>query len=235
MDEKEIIKSSLKILFSTITYPFLGATLNELLDARSKIKQERLNQFTELLENFFSNHKGINLENFQTVEFGDLFESVIKRVVQTKQTEKLHFYKNILANQLKDDPHVIDYSEIFLDLLMSLQIVEINILMNYHECETRIENEINGIKKLESLLHEKLGDINKFSDTNKNINTETKSSSLSEIDKLLKKRTPREVKLISLLKSKNDNIYSISEFNFLFYKQRLFSKGILIDDRKAIL
>ena len=68
----------------TSNLPVVGPIITEIFDYRGKIKQERLNQFTELLENYFSNHKGINLENFRREEFGDLFEEVLKRVTLTK-------------------------------------------------------------------------------------------------------------------------------------------------------
>ncbi|MBK8087725.1 MAG: hypothetical protein IPK31_07160 [Chitinophagaceae bacterium] len=103
MSSQNLIENSIsKTLLSLITVPILGPALNEIIDFRGKLKQERLNTFTELLENYFSNHKGVKLENFQTAEFSDLFESVLKRVALTSSLEKMKIFKAILVNQIEN-------------------------------------------------------------------------------------------------------------------------------------
>lgn len=83
LEKKEIGVSLTKALFSNI--PYVGQILSEVFfEYRGRIKQERLNKFTVLLSDYFSQNCDFNIKNIQSEDFGDLLESVIKRVIQTK-------------------------------------------------------------------------------------------------------------------------------------------------------
>ena len=100
-DKKEIIVSTVKSLFGAI--PFGGTALNELFfEYNGQLKQKRLNQFVEILAENFTEDSEINLDNIKTENFSDLFESVLRRVVQTKSELKLNRFKDILIKELNN-------------------------------------------------------------------------------------------------------------------------------------
>lgn len=228
IDQNELKKSAIKTFFSLIPYSVLGTALNEVIEYRSKIKQNRLNQFTELLENYFSNYQGINLENFQTEEFSDLFESVVKRVVQNKSADKLNLYKNVLINQLNNNEFNVDHSEIFLDLISSLQVIEIQILREHRKFKRCINIESSKLNDLESLMIDKLKVLEGTFKPEKT--PHERGEMIREFDMYIAKKEAQKVLVEDLRRIKTPEYYSISESDFLFYKQRLFSKGLLVDE-----
>src|SRR5690606_21477899 len=95
MDEKEILNSSIKSIFGAV--PFVGSLFDELFfEYNGRIKQKRLNHFIEILADNFTQESDIKIENIQTEDFNDLFESVLRRVVRTKSEWKLNKFKDIL-------------------------------------------------------------------------------------------------------------------------------------------
>jgi len=196
--------------------PYLGAALTEILDFRGKLKQNRLNQFTELLENYFSNHKGVNLENFQTVEFSDLFEAVLKRVVLTSSLDKLKMLKSVLVNQVENPSQNTSESEIFLDLISELTEIEIKILFEYREftkTHTPLVNELNELQsKVDRLNKREIG---------------PDRSELLELENNISHLRKKQNKAQAIY---TNDYFGISNDQFLFCKQRLASKALLIDN-----
>lgn len=233
IDKKELSLSVLRTLISTIDIsgvPGIGQALNEILDYRNKIKQNRLNQFTELLENFFSNHHGIGLENFQTEEFGDLFESVIRRVVQTKSRDKLNMFKNILVSQIINPQRNIDYSETFLDLIASLSILEMKILYEHGEFEKYFYVEQTDYNKLEQSLEQNKNSLiwvtqkQPFGHEGEDIIYKAKILEIEEQIPI------RKAKLDKWQEVRTHQHYNINENDFLINKQHLLSLGLLRDN-----
>jgi hypothetical protein len=221
-DEIEFKNSIIKTLFSCIPIPGVGQALTEVLEHRSKIKQDRLNQFTELLQNYFSNHQSINLENFQTIEFGDLFESVLKRVVQTKSVEKHKMLKEVLINQLNNPSQNIDEIEIYLDLVSTLSEFEIRILFEYRQFEKKFNPENNEIISLESKIEQLKEQL-----FNPLVNKNRAKSEIIELETVLGKKRKEYNSLQNIRQSDH---FKISNDQYLFFKQRLFSKGLLVDN-----
>src|SRR6266496_480635 len=152
IDSQEAIISAIKSVFGVV--PYAGQLLSEVaFDYRSRIKQNRLNNFTQLLVEFFKDTRNIKLENIKTEEFSDLFESVLKRVVQTKSEEKHRRFKNILVNQIQNPSQNIDNSEIYLDLISSLSEIEINILHQHQLYGDKIQHNSTLLSKLERELN----------------------------------------------------------------------------------
>jgi lipoate-protein ligase A len=57
----------------------VGSFLNEIVfDYRSRVKQNRLNEFIDLLSEEFSkrSHDEVDFKKMESDEFGDLFESI---------------------------------------------------------------------------------------------------------------------------------------------------------------
>lgn len=218
-EQEEINNSLVKTLFSLVTIPILGPALTEIFDFRGKLKQNRLNQFTELLENYFSNHAGIDLENFQTIEFSDLFESVLNGVVLTNSLEKMKMFKGILINQLENPSQSIDESEIYLDLVTELNEIELRILFEYRQFILSFQREVDEMNQLERRLAV--------------LENEEEKSQPHDPTKLVdfQYAVGQKRKELNRLQNiyKHDH-FDIDQDQFLFYKQRLFSKALLVDN-----
>lgn len=198
--------------------PVLGSALNEIIDFRGKLKQERLNTFTELLDNYFSNHKGVRLENFQTAEFSDLFESVLKRVALTSSLEKMKIFKAILVNQIENPNSTTSESEIYIDLVSELSEIEIKILFEYRKYFESSQPLVSERDKLQL----KQAEIQLMFKSGTGLYNQGMRDLTNKIAKL-------DVQLKVLNKINNSDYFTISQDEFQFYKQRLFSKALLID------
>lgn len=125
--KKELLIGVLKSGISAI--PYAGGALTEILfEIRSRIAQQRLNDFTnsfiESIEDL-----GINIdENIITSEeFNDIYYSIIKRVVETNCKHKLTIFKDILTSNIQK-PYLSDFRETFLNLVLQLDFLEVEIL-----------------------------------------------------------------------------------------------------------
>jgi hypothetical protein len=118
---KEVLQSTVKSLFGAI--PYAGTAFNEVFfDYHSRIKQNRLNNFTEILAEYFEQHQDIQIDNIKTEHFADIFETVLKRVVQTKSKSKLKRFRTILINELKNPTEQIELVDLYLDLITTLEL-----------------------------------------------------------------------------------------------------------------
>ena len=223
MNQKEIVVSTFKSIFGLI--PYGGNALDELIfEYNGRIKQNRLNRFIEVLEDNFTAESGINLENIKTEDFNDLFESVLRRVVQTKSELKLIRFKDILVKELSSPSENAELIDHYLDLISNLTEEEISILYNHRFFTLHYEDEIDEMNRLKDNLNALEDQLKK----------QTIVIGVSEFQK------PRdevehnfEIKknyILSFTKYKTADFYNLSENQFMFYKQRLFPKGLLIDN-----
>ena len=131
--------SAKNVVLSSI--PICGTILDEVLFGyRSRVKQERLNRFVEELEKYFRLiHSGdIDREHLESEEFGDIFESILRRVVNTASEEKMHRFKKILLNEMTRT-YTSDFKETFLDIVSRINEDQILILNHFREvkdCES---------------------------------------------------------------------------------------------------
>jgi hypothetical protein len=137
MNEKniEIIKEVGVVLSRGVlgAIPYVGTALNEtIFDSRGRLKQKRINQFVEELSKYLEqiNEDQIDFEFIKTDDFGDLFESLLKRVIYNKSLEKLHRFKKILVNQMLE-PRPTDYTETFLDIVSKINEHQVEILLTH--------------------------------------------------------------------------------------------------------
>jgi len=99
LHSKEMAESIIKSLFALV--PGAGQALNEAFyDYRGRVKQNRLNDFSALLIEYFQKHTEVNLTELNWLEFGDLFESVVLRVVRTGSRQKHARFRDILTNYI---------------------------------------------------------------------------------------------------------------------------------------
>ncbi len=222
IDKKEIIVSTVKSLFGAV--PFGGTALNELFfEYNGQIKQKRLNRFVEILAENFTEDSEINIENIKTEDFNDLFEAVLKRVVQTKSELKLNRFKDILIKELNSPTKETELIDVYLDLITTLSEEELVILFHHKNFNKNYDNEREELDRLnEQMLRIK-----------ENMRKETiiveKSKYQDDFDKVSANISLIKNKHKEFEKYRSSEFYGISEQKFIFFKQRLFSKGLILD------
>lgn len=227
IDNKEIGISIIKSAFSNI--PIAGQLLTEILfEYRGRIKQNRLNKFTEILSQYFSENSEVVVENMRNEDFSDLLELVLRKVVNTKSEEKMRRFKDILVNSIATD---IDYnnSERYLDLVSNLNEVDIRILKRHELFDSSFDERFDYQKTNQKLL----------ADLEKNLNEEIKSrdkghannweSTRSEFNAVKNAIRVFEEQNKAVEIYRNAEYYNIEKDEFLYSKQKLFSLGLLID------
>lgn len=221
-DKKEILISATKSAFSLI--PFAGTALTELVfDYNGRIKQERLNRFMELLSEYFSQNHNVKIENIKTEDFNDLFESIIKKVVITKSEGKIKRFRDILIKELNNPSEETELIALYLDLIETLSEEEIIILEGYSNFNRDYYNRLDKQGELKSELSKIQEELKSKSFLQPDKNFELAIKTLQdEIDSFLKVKE-------SVEKFSEAKFYDIPESKFNFYKQRLYSKGLLID------
>jgi hypothetical protein len=222
--KKEILTTIGKSLLGII--PYGGTALNELIfEYSDTIKQNRLNRFVEILAENFTKESGIEVENIKTEDFHDLFESVLRRVVRTKSELKLIRFKDILIRQLTNPSERVELNDHYLDLISNLTEEEITILYNHRHFTLEFEEKINDMNRHK----DNLGALE--NQMKKETIVIGKSKFQEPFDSLTVTYEKSKEYINSFSKYKKAEFYGLEENVFMFYKQRLFSKGLLIDDR----
>ncbi len=221
-DKKEFIISATKSAFSMI--PFVGTALTELVfDYNGRIKQERLNKFVELLSAYFTHNHNVKIENIKTEDFNDLFESVIKKVVLTKSEEKIKRFRDILINELNNPSEETELTDLYLELIETLSEEEIIILEGFSNFNHNYYDQLDNQSNLKSELLKIKEDLKSKPFLQPDKNHELAIKILQDkIDNFLKIKE-------SVKKFSEAKYYNLTEAKFGFYKQRLYSKGLLLD------
>ena len=225
MDGKEIGNSFLKSIFAAV--PYAGQPLNELFfEYRGRIKQNRLNDFTELIAAHFSNDKVLDFKSLNEVEFSDLFESVISRVVRTGSEEKHKRFRDILINYIEDITLPIDHAETFLDLVSSLNESAI-LILKYHD---KYDHDFEQLDRKDAELKDSIA---KENERVKKLKESSKSMSLwadeptSETPRLTRQLQQVQEQIKKLAVYRQASFYKLTEDDFLYLKQILISKALL--------
>lgn len=223
MDKKELTISCVKSIFGVV--PYVGTALDELIfEYNGRIRQKRLTHFLEILSNYFTEDSEANIENIQTEDFNDLFESVLKRVVTTKSTLKMERYRDILIKELRNPTKESELIDIYLDLISSLSEEELIILFHHRHFDKTYNQEFDKLLVLKNQFNKVLEQ--KKRETIIIVRSKHEDEYLrlkSEIEEL-------ETKHKKLEQYKKSGFYEIDDQKFFFYKQRLYSKGLLYDD-----
>ncbi len=113
--------------------PWVGTLLNEaLFDARSRLKQQRLNDFfigvAEDVKKL--SEDAIDHDFLQSDEFSDLIEDICNRVARTRNAEKRYQFQRVLVGAMTgaNDP---DFSSMFLAVLGEITEAELRILRGF--------------------------------------------------------------------------------------------------------
>ena len=132
--------------------------------------------------------------------------------------------KNILIKELKKPTDNIEYVDLYLDLITTLSEEELIVLF-HHKCfDKKYDKELEELSVLETRLNNVI----------KNRKNERlvigKSRYQDEIKEIETKRGPIRQKHEELKKYRKAEHYGIDDEKFFFYKQRLYSKGLLYDN-----
>ncbi|MFD1872840.1 hypothetical protein [Hymenobacter bucti] len=225
---KEADVAVLRSIFSLV--PYVGAVLNEVVfDIRGRVKQERLNKFTEMFGEYFTNRPDFDTDVLKTEDFGDLFEGVMRNVVQTKSEAKYRRYKDILINKIENKNFDTDNTSRFLELIASLDEIEI-IILSYHEVfDNKFmhdKDDFNYLKnELESLKQQLKEEIKLSLDGSAN----SKDRVQDELE-VVEKRVDNYKMVFDELEIYNTaSFYKVSDSQLIYHKQNLYSKALLID------
>jgi hypothetical protein len=227
IDGKEAGVSLVRSLFSAV--PFAGGALNEVFfDYRSRVKQNRINAFSELLSAFFLEHGEIDPESLKTEEFSDIFESVVRRVVMTKSKQKYERYRDVLVQHIYEPHKSVENAETYLDLINTLDEMAIRVLSE-HAAFTA------DYTRLEAIVMQ--ADV-RSRQTQEKIDRKKTAYPVDKAEiPALQLQLEAEVKAANEIRQeitdrqafRKAEFYQISVSEFTYYKQILYSKGLLID------
>jgi hypothetical protein len=226
VDTKEAVNSIVKLAFAAI--PF-GQYFIEALDYRGRVKQGRLNQFTTLLAEYMENIDGsVDVTIMKTDEFGDLLESVIKKVVTTDSTAKHQRFKNILINQISNN-QVNDYTETFLDLIEKLNDLQIQILSKHIEIPGSFEDLFAQRDAIQNELFAEEEKLKKEKDAFDKGYANKYSIVLNQVEEVKINFESIQSDIEHYMQYNNCSSYNESAGNFQFAIQDLASKALLVD------
>tara|TARA_R110002072_G_scaffold7473_10_gene40187 strand:- start:2863 stop:3660 length:798 start_codon:yes stop_codon:yes gene_type:complete len=232
-NKEEISKTATKVLFGII--PYIGDALDEVVfEHRSRIKQNRINQFVESFKEFYKslNIKQVKIDDIKSEEFGDVFEAILRSVANNRSKHKIEHFKNILANQIQHANYT-DFTETYLDIVSKLNEVQISILKSHNEIKTPIEE----LTKKEEQLTETIKKLKKIKEgliDKAKIKRLNKNESIAEKEYEIAKSELERKKIQDSIKDKdvirNSEFYSLKQGDYIFYIQDLVSKSLLVDE-----
>jgi hypothetical protein len=227
IDGKEAGISVIKSLFSAL--PYAGGMLNEIVfDYRSRVKQNRLNSFTSLLAEFFTENPNIDPGSLKTEEFSDIFESVIRRVVLTKSKEKHERYRDVLIRHIYEPHKEIDSAETYLDLISSLDEMAIRILAEHAKFSSDfaiMEGQVGEVDSKARKTEQSITALSAKFPVDENALGELKAQ-------LTDKQSAANVirqQIIDRQEFRKSEYFDITPSEFMYYKQTLYSKALLLD------
>lgn len=231
--EKEIGVSIRKLLLSSV--PGIGQFIDEIFfELRSRIKQERLNNFVELLSESLTNNGIVDVENLKSEDFGDLLESVLKRVVQTKSKEKHKRFRDVLLNYIKGTGGEIEHSEILLDLISSTTEIEIKILYQHKLYDNVFDRNTKIVEEAKRIIFASESQLKKEELDKQRGYANNHSKLVSQIEEAHKKRIQAENEMQKYSEFRMAKYFALTEDEYLFYKQILFAKGLIVDTGMAL-
>ena len=208
---KSILTTTFKGLLQAI--PYAGGALNEyFFEHRSRIKQERINKFTENLIELLERvkEKNVDLNYIQSIEFCDIFESILEKVSKVSDKEKVIKFNLITINQLKN-PQKREYIETFLDLIPKVTEKQFEILWKHSLFDEKYFKIVDEIKELKNSL---------------DINGKVEEKLNPYLDNLNKLKSERQ-RIMEQYQYPENYDLDLSEYQYLI--QDLISKSLLLD------
>ncbi len=233
-DVKDGALTAFKALVEAI--PVIGGSINIFLDHRSKIRQERINRFINILSDYFEkeSHLFIDPNYITTEEFGDVFESVLRRIVTTNSQTKLNRFKNILIADVISD-FKIDYIETFLDLTNSLNDKQIEILLVF----SRIPSSIEGYYEQIPQIEREIDSLKVALENERKILNKGYANDFSRISESILRKTEVLAKqnksIAEVVKLRKCEYFDLQESELCILTQDLVGKSLLVDIGLPIL
>lgn len=140
---KEYIKetgiATIRSLFGAV--PYAGTALNEVFfDLRSRVKQNRINEFVDELTLYVEEvcDENIDIEYIKSDKFGDIFESILRHVANNSSKEKIKYFKQILVKEMIMESKT-DFIETFLELISKINGKQIEILNKHRKYSSKLD------------------------------------------------------------------------------------------------
>ncbi|MBI9056106.1 MAG: hypothetical protein JEY96_19955 [Bacteroidales bacterium] len=230
IEKKQIINSTIKSLIGAL--PSAGTALNEVIfEYRSQVKQKRINKFIDLLKEYFEeiDETKIDFEHLKSEDFGDIFESILKRVTLNNSDKKLIRLKNVLLSHFNKEFNYVEQTENFLDLIGRISETEL-LILKYHDGLDSSFNEFSGrISRLRSEISKNENLLLK----EKELLDKGRANYSSKFEKLLVEQNKELYELEDLLnnyqKQRKAEFYNLSDSQYAIMKHSLLSKGLLYD------
>lgn len=230
MKKKEVLTSITKSILGAI--PYAGTGFNEaFFEYRNRIKQERANSFVKELFNYMDSisQNELFIDQVKQEEFGDIFESIIKRVSLTRSAEKRERFKMILAGEIIN-PSNSDFIENYLDLIEKLNETQIRILINHKKL---ISEKYDDRLKTKQSLKKKREKLQDELNENKNLQLKGYASNVTRVEHMIGQTDRKLAEIERIIKDlnryKSCDFYNISAGEYIFFVQDLVAKSLLID------
>ncbi len=227
IEKKDLLTIGLKSVLGNI--PFAGSFFNEVVDFIPNIKQKRLNKFTELLIEYFEKNQKESFDNLKTENFADIFQSTLALVLKTQSERKIGYFKDILIKEIELPSSNIHRVEIYLNLISTLSEQEILILSEFRvfnkDYEIKQQNFYN-VKNEYTRVRTTSDKTIKYIGRGKMVETFKEAKNYIEINE-------KYFENLNLIQ--NHKYHNLLKRDFLFYKQSLFSKGLLVEENQGLV
>ena len=228
-ERKEIVRLTLRQMIENV--PVLGSFLNNVFfEFRSNIKQARLNKFVEALEQELTD-MDINPASLQTEESVDLFDTIFRKVTDTRNEKRRDGLKNILVHGLRHQDQI-EYCELFAEHLLSFHPKELEILAAHQlyivagKGPLPRRNELKEEMDQHSIYHQA-----RIKPINIMLNYQLKPDFKPRPLHIMKDEYTHAKKMLERYqKELVPEKFGISEDELKFFLQNLLSKGLLRDD-----
>jgi len=244
LTKKEYGISTLKGLIGAI--PIAGTFLNEVaFEARSRIKQERVNSFITEFADFIDNHtdKQFDFSSTDAELLGNVFEEIVISASKTSASHKREIFKQILLNQLMPAKDETDDVIRQLKITNEISHIQFKILSAFSSLSDRmlkfkvqiieLEHELKQLQSRKAEIQKEIDFRIKQGESRDLANAWKKDDLIyieeraSQIDKLIGK------KRIALYSGDmNPNVhktFNLERFEFITEVQDLIAKGLLFD------
>ncbi len=236
-------KSTLKGLFGAI--PIFGTFINEILfEARSRIKQDRINEFVRELSEYLQSRSQIQID-FSDVDqgnIGDVFEEVLLSVSRTSARHKIEAFKKILYDQIVPNTTKVQDAQRAISITNQISEIQFRILSAFYHTSDLL---LRYRSQISEMQHEKSDIIGEKILLAKEIGFMSESSEKEEVKlnyykKRLIKLEEKTQNIEELIKrntgaltdeaNPNDHKYFNLDWQiYLLEVQDLISKGLLYD------
>jgi hypothetical protein len=210
-----------------------GQLIDSFIHFNSGLKQERILGFVEDIKKVFETGLGKSLDNynFETEDFVDLFDSIMRKVQYTKSKQKLEVFKGIFVNAIVTGSY--DLTQVYIDLTSNLHEKQIDILLSFINTNDSRKNKAMQIKQLSQESEEKEVYKKHLEELARNgtikPNQSIAKAHQDEI-RILAKLTEVRKEHERIVESINPQKFGLEDSEYNYFVRDLLSKGLLIEN-----